>query len=465
MKILGFEITRQGKGGEKAASLNPLGTRSGWFPLIRESFPGAWQANVEIDHDSVVSFHAVYACISLIASDVAKLRVKLVRQDDAGVWSEIENASHSPVLRKPNPFQNRIQFWEHYMLSKLSHGNAYVLKRRDNRNVVIGLYVLDPRRVTPLVTEDGDVYYEVTADNLAGLTGSVVFPAREIIHDRMNTIYHPLVGTSPIHAAGVAAMQGLRIQTNATNFFANGARPSGILTAPGAISDETARRLKAHWDTNYTGNNAGKVAVLGDGLKYEAMTMTASDAQMIEQLKWTAEVICSTFHVPPYKIGVGGLPNYNNVQNLNVEYYSQCLQQHIESAELCLDEGLGLDAYVGDRIGTEFDLDGLLRMDTKTQMEVLTEAKNLMTLDERRRRMDLPGITGGGTVYMQEQDHSIEAIAARDKLLIQQSEAPPVMPEPPPADESDAERRAFFAEAALAFQKGLSDAGRQSIRR
>jgi phage portal protein BeeE len=46
------------------------------------------------------------------------------------------------------------------------------------------------------------------------------------------------------------------------------------------------------------------VAVLGDGLAYQAMVMTAVDAQLIEQLKWTAETICSCFHVPSYMVGV-----------------------------------------------------------------------------------------------------------------------------------------------------------------
>lgn len=441
-------------GGQKAVSASPVPrTGGGWFSILEEN-TGNWQRNVEVDYDGVRAFHAVYSCMTLIASDVSKLRVKLVQQDDDHVWREIDNPAFSPVLRKPNPFQNRIQFWEHYMLSKLSTGNVYVLKRRDNRGVVTALYVLNPRRVTPMVTDQGDVYYQLSADNLSAIDGDVVVPAREIIHDRMNTIYHPLVGTSPIHAAGVAAMQGLRIQTNATQFFANGARPSGILTAPAAIANETAQRLKAHWESEYSGTNAGKIAVLGDGLRYEPMTMTASDAQVVEQLKWTAEVVCSVFHVPSYKIGVGGgQPNYNNVQNLNVEYYSQCLQQHIEAAELCLDEGLGLDAYVGDRIGTEFDLDGLLRMDSKTLMEVLAQAKNVMTLNERRRRVDLPAMRGGDTVYLQEQDHSLEAIAARDRALIEGPPEPLALPAP-----TEAEERAFMAETLLSMRKAMEAA-------
>lgn len=433
-------------GGKKAVSASPVSTgRNGWFSIM-ESAPGAWQRNVEVDQDGVRAFHAVYACMTLVASDIAKLRVKLVQQTD-GIWQEIDSAAFSPVLRKPNPFQNRIQFWEHYMLSKLSTGNTYVLKRRDNRGVVTALYVLNPAKVTPLVTDDGDVYYQLDADNISGLTEQVVVPARDVIHDRMNTLYHPLVGTSPIHAAGVAAMQALGIQNSSTMFFANGARPSGVLTAPASIADETAQRLKAYWDNSFTGVNSGKVAVLGDGLKYEPMMMTATDAQVIEQLKWTAEVVCSTFHVPPYKAGVGDMPSYNNVQALNVEYFTQCLQKLIEDAELCLDEGLGLDSY---RIGTEFDLDNLLRMDTVTQMEVLAKSKDTLTLNERRARLDRPAKPYGDTIYMQEQDHSAEAIAARDAALI----AGPV-DAPPTVVDNTAQERAMRAELLLAFQKGL----------
>src|SRR5690606_10607762 len=156
----------------------------------------------------------------------------------------------------------------------------------------------------------------------------------EIIHDRYNCLFHPLVGVSPIYACGLAATQGLRIQNNSTNFFGNGSRPGGILVAPDKIDNDDAQRLKDHWDNNYTGANAGKVAVIGGGMKYEPLTTTAVDAQLIEQLGWTAEVVCSTFHVPPYKVGVGEMPKYDNIQALNVQYYSQCLQVLIESIEL-----------------------------------------------------------------------------------------------------------------------------------
>lgn len=448
MRLFGLTITR-----EKAVS--PVGSgRGGWMPVIKEAFAGAWQRNIEVDQNLVLSFHAVYACTTLIASDIAKLRMKLVQQDDDGIWSEVANSAYSPVLRKPNEVQNRIQFWEGWILSKLIHGNTYVLKRRDSRGVVNGLFVLDPTRVRPMVGDDGSVFYEIQADNLSGIEQAIIAPAREVIHDRWNCLFHPLVGVSAIYANGLAATQGLRIQESSARFFSNDSKPGGILTAPGQISDVTAARLKASWEANFSGNNVGRVAVLGDGLKYERTSVNATDAQLIEQLKWTADVVCSTFHVPPYKIGIGDMPNYNNIQSLNVEYYSQCLQILIEAAELCMDEGLEM----APGIGTEFDLDGLLRMDSVTQITALKEAvgAKIMMPNEARKRLDLVPSAGGDALYGQHQDYSLAALAKRDARADPFSNAPESpLALPAPANDA-AETEAEAKVALLEIYKGLS---------
>lgn len=427
---------------EKAMSPVAQG-RSGWWSIL-ESYAGAWQKNVEVRYDSVLSNHADFACRTLIASDISKLRIKLVQKDGDGIWSEVANPAYSPVLRKPNDFQNRIQFMEAWVLSKLQRGNTYVLKQRDGRGVVVKLYVLDPTLVLPLVSDDGSVFYQLMKDPLGSVENSIIVPAREIIHDRFNCFFHPLVGLSPIFAGGLAAMHGLAIQNDSTLFFQNGAQPGGVLTAPGSIAQETADRLKSYWDSNFSGRNSGKVAVLGDGLKYEAMRAKSTDSQMIEQLKWSSEVVCSTYHVPPYKIGVGTMPTFNNIQSLNIEYYSQCLQVLLESIELCLDEGLGMS----EGIGTEFDLDGLLRMDSITQMDVLDKSKGKLTVNEQRKRLDLKPVEGGNTVYLQEQEHSLEWLSRRDAMPIDPPDPAPVADPSEPANDNatEAEARAALVE-------------------
>lgn len=401
-------LSVSGSGG----SLVPASSSSTFLGFIRESFAGAWQRNVVIDNDrNLLAFSAVYACITLISNDIGKMRLKLMEQDDEGVWEEVTSSpAFLPVLRKPNHYQNRIQFLTCWMMSKLMHGNTYVLKRRDERNVVTALYVLDPRLVVPQVALDGSVFYQLNVDRISELEQAVIVPASEIIHDRMPALWHPLIGVSPIYACGSSATQGIRIQANSAAFFENMSRPSGALTAPGTIQDETAERLKKAFEENFSGSKLGRLAVLGDGLKYEAMTIPAVDAQLIEQLKWTVEDVARCFHVPLHMIGSAN-PTFQNIGSLTQSYYTQTLQSHIESLELSMDEGLALPS----EYGVELDLDALLRMDTSSRFDAWGKAigAGWMAPNEARRRENLEPVVGGQTPYLQQQNWSLAQLDKR----------------------------------------------------
>jgi HK97 family phage portal protein len=418
VRFLGFDVTRaRGRGLTPTGAPVPVRGSGGWWPIVREPFPGAWQQNQEIAAPSVLAYAAVYACTTLIAQDIGKLPVRLVEQDDAGIWTEIWSPAFSPVLAKPNRYQTINKFLEQWLVSKLTTGNTYVLKQRDERGVVVALYVLDPAQVRPLVTPDGAVYYELTTSPLAGVEDTVTVPAREIIHDLMVPLFHPLVGVTPIYACGMVALQGLKIQENSTNFFANGSSPGGVLLVPGQLNQEQATRMHTEWTEKYTGTNAGKVAILPNGITYQAMTVNAVDAQLIEQLKWTVEQICSCYHVPAALIDSSHQPPYANSEPLVQQYYSQCLQCLIVALELALDHGLGLVDVPGKRYGTECDIDALIWMDTTTKTKAATDAivgGVLSPNESRAKYFGVGAVPGGDTPYLQQQMYSMAALAERD---------------------------------------------------
>lgn len=419
MKIFGRELSKAKK---------DYSSNGGWFQIF-DFYPGAWQQDVALSRDSALAYSAVYACITLVASDIGKLPIKLMKQDGDGIWNEVDKSKY-PVLVRPNSYQNRMRFMEQWVLSKLYRGNTYILKDRNKKGDVIALYPLDPSRVKTLVTPDGQVFYDLSTDNLSGIEKNITIPASEIIHDMMPALFHPLCGTPPIFACGLSALQGLNIQNNSAKFFGNMSRPSGMLSAPGSITDDVAARLKTTFETNFSGGNLGKLFVAGDGLKYEPMTINAHDAQLIDQLKWTAQEVCSCFHVPAYKLGFAEAPTYNNAEILNQIYYTDCLQALLESIELCLNEGLGLPA----NMGVEFDLDALLRMDTKTRYDSYKEAvgSGWMAPNEARKKEDMKPVKGGDSPLIQQQNFSLEAIAARDAREIAGPVVTPLPPAPSP---------------------------------
>lgn len=425
------------------------GGGGGWSPLVvREPYTGAWQLNAELTPQAALTNAAVFRCVSLIAGDVAKTPIRLVAQDDDGVWSETTSPAFSPVLRTPNRYQTIGQFLESWMWSKLLHGNTYVLKDRDDRGVVRALYVLDALRVMPLVAPDGAIYYQVSVDLLAGLPdGAIGIPAADIIHDRWNCAFHPLIGLSPLYACGAAAAVGNAIQTASGQFFSAGGRPSGVLMAPTEIDDQTAQRVSAKWHAL----GPGKTAVVGSGMKYQDIGGNAVDAQLTEQYNTTVATIAGCFGVPVSYVDASKQPPYANSEATQLQYHAQCLQVHMTAVENALDAGLELP----DPYGTEFDYDALIWMDTASRTKAAHDAimSGAVAPNEARKTwFGLGPVPGGSTPYLQQQMFSLAALAQRDAAdpFATPAPAPAAKPADPGATDTPTDEQVAAAVGDLA---------------
>jgi HK97 family phage portal protein len=456
VQIFGLEIAWRGRatGGVRttsSAALSPIGGRRGWIPIVREPFTGAWQQNQEIAVSDVLAYGPVFACVTLIAQTIAKLGFRLMRQD-GGIWTETANPAFSPVMRKPNRYQTWIKFVEQWITQKLIWGNAYVLKERDARGVVVALYVLNAQRVEPLTAPDGAVYYALDVDLLAEIPLSRVVPAAEIIHDPMVCLYHPLCGVSPIYACGVSAMQGLAIAQNSTAFFTNGSQPPGVITVPGSITQEDADAVQAAWSAR----KAGHIAILQSGMKYDPLAMNAVDAELIKQLQWTGEDIARCFHVPGFMIEIGSTPPYGNYAPLVQMFYADALQPLMENFQASYEDGVGLTTPInGTQYGVEFDVDDLLWMDHETRAKVAGEAIQRGALSPNEARRDYFGkgpVAGGETPYLQEQNWPLQLLAERPapgRPPTPPAALPPVEHPPPVTKELDPASLRAHLEAAL----------------
>jgi len=420
-----------------------------WFRLIQESYPGAWQQNVELATTrDLLRFPPIYTCITLIADDVAKLRVKLTAQREFGdrtVWLETSVPDASPflrVLRKPNDYQTRVQFWQSWMVSKLTNGNTYALKARDQRGMVSALYVLDPCSVTPLVAETGEVFYQLGRDYLSEIEPeTITVPASEMIHDRCCAFWHPLCGIPPLYAAALTGTQGLNNLNNSAQYFGNMSRPSGLLTTPTKISKEQALALKDAWEAGYGGANAGKTAVLGDDMKFTPIAFDAQSSQQAEQAEQAARWTAMAFKVPAYKLGLSSEQKFANQVQQDSDYYKQCLQVLFEAAEVCLDEGLSLPL----NYRTEFDTELLMRMDPISRAEVAQKyvAASIWAPNDAREKEDMPPAKGGDEPLSQQQYFPLGQLADRPPPADPAAKPPAPPPEEPAKAELVALTRAL----------------------
>lgn len=391
-----------------------VGGAHGWHTIL-EPFTGAWQRGKTLKQGDILSYPTLYACVARIVQDIGAMAFEFQRRD-GDIWKTADSAAFSPVLRKPNAWQTAGQFREHWAMSKLMHGNTYVLKRRDDRQVVRAMYVLDPHRVAPMVTDAGEVWYQLSIDRLSTLprdypAEQLLVPASEIIHDRHVPLFHPLVGLPPVTASAMATRKNWRILQSADEFFANNSRISGILTAPAGIGDSQLQKLREYWRENMTGDQAGGVGVIGSDMKFTPLAINSVDAQVVEQLKYSDEQICQPFGIPPYKIGIGTVPDALGLDGLNKLYFADALRAHIEHMEALVGEGLTLPRNMRVRMNT----DVLLRMDIDAMSAVestLVKAK-IKTPDEARAKFDLPPVDGGETLWGQAQDYPLGYLAQR----------------------------------------------------
>lgn len=452
MKVFGLTITREKRVPD---SLNTLegGWRGGWR-RISEPFSGAWQRNIEEKRGDLITYPTLYACIFRISSDIGKLPFTLREYDErTGISKTVKNPAYDPVLRKPNNFQTAAQFREYWIITKLCQGNAYILKRRDARGVVTDLYVLDPERVMPMVTNSGEVYYQLYTSPLNTLppnypADQLIVPASEIIHDRCMTIHNPLIGVPPLASAYWPTLKNMKIMRSATEFFANNAQPGGLLTAPAGMTEEDAQAVKTYWNTEFMGANSGRVAIIGADMKFTPFAMKSIDSQMIEQMRYGDEQICQPFGVPPFMVGIGTIPTGLGVDGIYQLYYQNALQTHIEHMESLLDEGLA----IARPLGAELDLTPLLRMDESKRAEVASKlvGSAIETPNEGRRRFNYGPLVGGDTVYMQQQDFPLDQVRL-NKIAPPAPPAPAPAPEPAPEDNTEDEAAAAELEQARAI--------------
>ncbi|ENX48632.1 HK97 family phage portal protein [Acinetobacter ursingii NIPH 706] len=385
----------------------------GWNSIfVAEPYSGAWQENKEITREDMTAFYAVFACVSLISKDIGKMPVLLKKKQQGVLVDALTPKELQRVLQKPNNYQNWQQFNEQWTQSLLLRGNTYVFKMRDVFGELYRLVVLNPDLVTVLVDDQANVFYQLTNDRLTQ-ADNVIVPASEIIHDRINAIYHPLVGLTPIMACSLASEQGISILRNSKNFFANGSKPGGVIEVPGPLDATKAQEVKTKWDANYSGANVGKTGLLSDGAKYVNISMSAIDSQLIEQLGMSARIVCTAFNVPPFKIGVTDVQGATKVSDLNEIYYSDCLQSYIEARENLLDEGLDLPSY-----GVEafLDLDVLIRMDSSSKIAYFKDgiSAGIFAPNEARQKLGYLPVKGGESPYLQQQNYNLEALAKRD---------------------------------------------------
>lgn len=334
---------------------------------------GASQAatGVYVSQSTAMSVSAVYACTRIRARDVARCTPHLSRTNADGMKQAVVDHALARLFVKPNLLQTWYEFCEQMGTAYLLRGNAYAVKLRNRRGEVGQLIPVNPDLVQVMESFDGQIFYQVSRQGLWMMSvldnEPIVIPAEDVFHLK-DLSFDSLMGVGRLAFAREAIGLGMAQEQQAARYIGHGARPSGILQTDRKLGPEMATRLKANWEALQSGvQNAGKTAVLEEGLKWSQMQLTSVDLEFLNSRLFQIKEICRFFDMPPHKIGEMENIGRTTMAEANADYVQSTVMSDLKRWE----DRIALDFALGDEgIEVNFDESELLRGDVKYMMDI-----------------------------------------------------------------------------------------------
>jgi phage portal protein BeeE len=437
------------------------GQQQGWLPA-EWGYHNFWQ--MDLDPIAAAGGSAIVeACVAAYAQTIAMCPGDHWRALPDGGRERVTTSALSRILRRPNDYQSRSDFMLRLAADLYRDGNTYALAQRNDRFEVTALHPFDPRQSRPIVSDSGEIFYELAGNNviepgrrngndarLFGLPTSgpgIIVPARDVFHVKLEACRaEPLVGVPPSrHAASaIAAQQAIGNQLVQT--FGNMNRPAGVIETDNAVQQSQIDGLRKSFNDAWRGiNNLGSgPPILSSGFKFKGIAMTAKDADVAGSIKLTQEEIWMVYGVPPAVLGMTDKSSFASTEALMQFWLARGLGFALNHIETAFDHFFGLKSWPDEYMA--FDESALLRVAYKDRLDALAKGVQggIYAPNEARRFEELPPAPSGDEPRVQQQ---VVPLSAWDKAppSTPRPNAPPAAPPAAGADGEDDEARDWTA--------------------
>lgn len=273
----------------------------------------ATDAGVSVTEATAIAVPDVYACLQVISTDVARSPLKFQRRTKDDEWEDAEDHELWDLLRwLANPETSAFDFWSPILRDAQIYGSAYAEIVRRGNGEPYQMWRLDPSRI--VVTRPGNrKTYEYRKP-----TGEV---EHKWVFDPERPPLLEIHTWSWVQQCRNLIGLAMALDRYGAKFFANSARPSGVLATAQTLTDAARERLTKSWRAAYGGTeNAHRVAVLEAGLEFKPMSAPNDEAQFIESRRFVTERICGAAGVPPHKVAELSRSTNNNIEQQSRDY-------------------------------------------------------------------------------------------------------------------------------------------------
>jgi HK97 family phage portal protein len=369
-----------------------------------------------VDMSLLTRNSTIMACVAAKARALSQLPIKVMSQDDDGVFVD---ATQSPkvgardkakakqvanLLAQPNNFQSTYEFWYQFLMWYELAGEAFTLWWRKNQDSVtetpLEMYLLDSTLIAVTITPTRYPSYRLSTPSY-GFSRDEPLAYNQVMHVKEMNWQGSAGFNKGILAAELVSLDQ-DIDLYANYIMQNGAKPSGMFTTENVIPDakykEIAARLKEAWSAMVSSktsdpSKAGQGMLLDQGMKYTPLNMlTLQDTDAANLKLQTMKRICGLFGVPPAMIGIAD-QKYNNTQTMMDEFYKSSMYPLTINIQQKLKQHL----FVGyPNLHIQFDTRDFLKGDPLSQMNfaVAGVGAGIMTPNEAREYLNMPNIEG-----------------------------------------------------------------------
>lgn len=368
-------------------------------------FFGRSTSGKTVNERTAMQTTAVYSCVRILAEAVASLPIHVYRYTGNGKERVYDHPLYYLLHNEPNPEMTSFVFRETLMSHLAIWGNAYAQIIRDGNGRVLALYPLLPDKMEVDRDEYGRLFYIYTRNSDENPNfkdyGREYLRQEDVLHIP-GLGFDGLVGYSPIAMAKNAVGMTLACEEYGASFFENGANPGGVLEHPGVLKDPA--KVRESWQSVYGGSrNAGKVAVLEEGMKYQQIGIPPEEAQFLETRKFQVNEIARLYRIPPHMVGDLDKSSFSNIEQQSLEFVKYTLDPWVIRWEQSLQKSLFLPGEKQEYF-VKLNVDGLLRGDYQSRMSGYSVGRQngwLSANDIREmENMNLIPAEEGGDLYL-----------------------------------------------------------------
>lgn len=358
------------------------------------------KVGIHINAQNALQTTAVFACVRLLSESIASLPLFLYRKTETGKEKATDMPIYEVLHDVPNPETDSFQFWQAFVANMLIYGRGYAEVVRNNAGHIVQMWNI----TTPFVrvqrnSETQELEYVITPSGKERfiLRKDQIFRVDWFSMDALNAF-------RPLELAQNAIGLSEAAEEFASNYFKNGANVGGIIEYPDVLRDNDLEQYKKDVRKEYSGlSNAARLLFLEQGAKFQKVSNTPEESQMLETRKFQVEEVARFYNVPLHMIGDLEHATFSNIEQMSLNYVIYTLRPYLVRIERAITAQL-LMPQERSIYFPKFSVEGLLRGDYKSRMDGYAVARQngWMSANDIRELEDMDHIPAeeGGDAYL-----------------------------------------------------------------